>query len=888
MNRSDFFMRAYNSFRVGDYSTAEQYIRTYLEQNPDSDEGYVLLGNVCARSRRYSEAAAAYRTAIETNPENLEALNDLGVVCRVLGRNDESLAAFRAALKLAPEDATVHYNIGNVYKQTGDLKGAESAYRSAVAHEPELSTAWNNLGTLLQSQGKLSEAIAVFRDGLVSDPNHPGLHYNLGLACEQAGELENAIAEYRLALRSRPGWVDALNNLAILLQKTGDLSAAAANLHELLKIDGSHAVANNNLGTIQAQLGRPEEARRNYRAALEVNPGYERALRNLTQLLRSHPQLPGVAEELAALVESRTDDVELRFALADVCMHLDRLAEAETELTEILGFDPEDVEALRMLGAVYFRQGRRESADECFQHIEELSPGSDQFRLDVARLHYQAGEYHEAIVQAETYLREHAHDRDATLLRAEALIELGRSGQAVEVLQDARDHLPDDGRIIALMARAQSDLGNTAEALETADELISLQGNRGSDDDLSALNQSLEIYEKAVGALESDVWQQNLNRLSDLIEQVSRDAEARDSESLEVDQTAELDADPIPFLGSWGQEFFADEEEEPLQLRELKFESEPDEHFVSTAESARSLLELSEAESQGFRHLVERDEEEIHHRIVRKTTEEVIESPPEPSPAASAAHQPQPQSFAQAGAWAPGGAGAVPASSSPGASSAQPPSGAVEPEEPQYEHEESADYSEVSYDAPLDPQRVADQPDRQSDLDDLLGAVEALRSAAGEGRQSSDDADVGHETTNPEPHVAAPRRRLTDRAEDTGDEQPPGSDPDKRVKLIDYLLRLAESLPPDKRAEFLQSDMRMRIESLRMRLLGKPGLKRDLERYAPRSHAGLHLTAKRVSEAMKFVQAMSGYLPDPSLSGTLAQRLSQIVTRLEEFRGTGK
>ncbi len=944
MTNSDFFMRAYNSFRVGDYSTAEQHIRTYLEQNPDSDEGYVLLGNICARSRRYSEAAAAYRTAIETNPENREALNDLGVVCRMLGRNEESLAAFRAALKLAPDDATVHYNIGNVYKQTGDLQGAESAYRNAVAHEPELSTAWNNLGTLLQSQGKLSEAIAVFRDGLVSDPNHPGLHYNLGLACEQAGELENAIAEYRLALRSRPGWVDALNNLAILLQKTGDLSGAAANLHELLKIDGSHAVANNNLGTIQAQLGRPEEARRNYRAALEVNPGYERALRNLTQLLRSHPQLPGVAEELAALVESRTDDVELRFALADVCMHLDRLAEAETELTEILGFDPEDVEALRMLGAVYFRQGRRDSADECFQHIEELSPGSDQFRLDVARLHYQAGEYEEAVAQAETYLREHAHEREATLLRAEALIELGRFGQAIEVLQGARDHLPDDGRAIALMARAQSDLGNTAEALKTADELINLQGNRGSDDDLSALNQSLEIYEKAVGALESDVWQQNLNRLSDLIEQVSRDAEARDSETLEVDQTAEVDPDSIPFLGSWGQEFFADEEEEPLRLRDLKVENEPDERSAGAAESARSLLELSGAESQGFRHLVERDEEEVHHRIIRRTTEEVVEPPPEPPPSATAAHQPQaqPQPFAQAGAWAPGASGGG------GASSAQPPSGAIEPETPryphydapfsglppqpgpqpeapQYEHEESVDYSDVSYSAPLEqqpaashdgsaeqpqaeppvgapqsepepelepqPEPVADQPDRQSDLDDLLGAFEALRSAAGETLQTSADTDAAaHEATEAEPHAAAPRRRLTDRAEDTADEKPPGSDPDKRVKLIDYLLRLAESLPPDKRAEFLQSDMRMRMESLRMRLLGKPGLKRDLERYAPRSHAGagLHLTPKRVSEAMKFVQAMSGYLPDRSLSGALGQRLSQIVTRIEELRGTGK
>ncbi|TVQ36657.1 MAG: tetratricopeptide repeat protein [Spirochaetaceae bacterium] len=811
MNRSELFARAYSAWRVGDHTAAEQHIRAYLEENRDSDEGYVLLGNVCARGRRYSEAADTYRTAIEKNPANREALNDLGVVCRVLGRTTEALAALRAALKLAPDDATVHYNIANVYKQIGDAAAAESAYRNAVGRDPKLSTAWNNLGTLLQSQEKLSEAIAVYRKGLVYDPNHPGLHYNLGLALEQAGDLQAAIAEYRLALRSRPGWVDALNNLAILQQKSGDLNAAAGNLRELLKIDSAHAIAHSNLGTIEAQLGRPGEARAHYREALRISPDYERALRNLTHLLRSHPSLPAAAEELAALVKVRTDDVELRFALAETCLALDRLAEAETELTEILGFDSEHAEALRLLGTVYFRQGRRDSAAECFQRIEELSPDNDRFRLDVARLHHDAGEHQDALTQLESFLKRHPLDRDAMVLKAESLIRLGRAEDGVAVLQAAREHFPEDRRAISLMARAQSDLGKTAEALKSADELVSLQGNRGSDDDLNALNESLEIYERAVGALESDVWQQNLRRLGDLIEEVSREAEAREAEALEVEEAGELDADSIPILGSWGREFFAEEEDEPWPARERIAEHEAAEPPDGEPGRAGTPAGPGVGESQGFRDLVEREEQEVHHRIIRKTIEEVAETPPEP---------PALQPSAQPGTYAP------------------------------HYHD------------------TASRPDHASELDDLLDAFDVLRTSAAE--VTAEDAIPAEYSSGG--NGAAPAAASL----------PP--DTHKRLKLLDYLLKLAESLPPEKRAEFQGSDMRLRIESLRMRLLGRPGLRRDLERFASRARGESDITAERVADAMKFVQSMSAHLPDQVLGEVLQDRLARIVVRLEDLR----
>lgn len=839
MTRSELFAEAYNAWRLGDQSAAEKHIRAYLEQDGDSDEAYVLLGNICARSGRHSEAAVAYRKAIEKNPENREALNDLGVICRLLGRTDEALAALRAAIRLSDDDATVHYNIGNVYKQAGDSAAAETAYRGAVARDPELSTAWNNLGTLLQAQGRNSEAMRMFRDGLVHDPNHPALHYNLGLAYEHENSVQEAMREYQLALRSRPGWLEALNNLAILQQRSGDLAGAAASLTELLKINPSHAVAHNNLGTVLAQLGRAEDACRHYLSALDVDPRYQRAVRNIAQHLRSHPDLPDGVTALARLVERNTDDIDLRFALADVCMQLDRLSEAETELTEILGLDSENTEALRMLGAAYFRQGRRDSADECFERIEKIDPGLDQHHLDLARLHLQAGEHDQALEHAQAYLTARPEDRDGALLVAEALLAAGRLEQAVEQLQQLHRRFPEDGRVISLLARAQNELGNTAAALETADQLVSLQGNRASNEDLNALNDSLELYERAVGALENDVWRRNLQRLADLVEQVEREALSRETEALEVEETGGVEDESIPILGTWGSEFLVESEDdsESLRLRDLAIEREA----PAEDEAARSLLDLSQSQAHGFRKLVESDEEEVHRRIIRKTTEEIVEPEPAPLPSArtpqsvSGPEHPQPQTASEAP-----GEGQVREAVSEGGESRS---------------EETGTTLGAAADL---------------DLDELLRAAESLQNAVDENTRTQAAAGA-------EPSI--PPARSTERL------RPADEGVDRRIRLLDYLLKLAESLPPEKREQFMQSEMRLKIESLRMRLSGRPGLKRGLERYAPRNGrvTEAQVTSKRVADAMRFMQSMSRYLPDPSISGLLNNRLSSIVERLEQL-----
>src|SRR5690606_7496500 len=84
-----------------------------------------------------------------------------------------------------------------------------------------------------------------------------------------------------------------------------------------------------------------------------------------------------------------------------------------------------------------------------------------------------------------------------------------------------------------------------SEALETVDELVSLQGQRATSDDLTALNKSLELYEQAVAAYQSehgDAWERSLESLGQLNSAATEDAE------LGVEGTTSLEGDSIPVL----------------------------------------------------------------------------------------------------------------------------------------------------------------------------------------------------------------------------------------------------------------------------------------------------------------------------------------------------
>ena len=163
--------------------------------------------------------------------------------------------------------------------------------------------------------------------------------------------------------------------------------------------------------------GRGGDAGRLYRKVLALDPGHIRARNNLGVLLDRE------GSHEAAVDHFRT----------------------------ALEHDPENPEVLGNLGAALGGLGRYAEAEQELRKAARLAPNRVDVRANLGILHFRRGLYAQAETELAWVCREDPEHGPAHLYRGEALNRLGRSDQALEVLERASHLVPDNPRIFHLM-----------------------------------------------------------------------------------------------------------------------------------------------------------------------------------------------------------------------------------------------------------------------------------------------------------------------------------------------------------------------------------------------------------------------------------------------------
>ncbi|MEX0741592.1 MAG: hypothetical protein WD079_02265, partial [Phycisphaeraceae bacterium] len=189
------------------------------------------------------------------------------------------------------------------------------------------------------------------------------------------------------------------------------------------------------------------------------------------------------------------------------------------------------------------------------------------FMADLAGILHEDGLHQEALEMADRAISADRSDMAGLLKRSEILADMGKAEEAKSALEDAAAIDENSPELFTSRARVNRSLGDRAGALEAADELVSLQGTRGNSDDLSNLNQSLELYEQMVNDWEeenADRWQRNLEKLGRLARHGRAEGEIPDMETSEAEG---FDEESIPLLNFNGGTA-GEAEEEPEDLKE--------------------------------------------------------------------------------------------------------------------------------------------------------------------------------------------------------------------------------------------------------------------------------------------------------------------------------
>lgn len=328
------------------------------------------LANIFFQTDRLDEAAAAYEIAVEKYPKFSRAWRNLALIHVRQGSFEQAVPALIRVIELGGGDAVTYGLLGFASASLEDHLAAESAYRLAILRDPATLDWKLGLARSLFRLERFAEAAAL---------------------CEQLIELQPDRSDF---------WLLQANAYLGMGRPT-----RAAHIYELLDHLGQSTVETlNMLGDIYINEELYPMAADAYVRAIEKHPdaGSERPIRS-ARILAAR----GAFAETRRLIgcieatyggeltdEARKELLKLRARLAVADGSGD---EEAAILAEIVALDPNDGEALLLLGQYASRTGDREKAMDCYRRAAEI----EEFRADAlirqAQLRVSQGEYEQAV-----------------------------------------------------------------------------------------------------------------------------------------------------------------------------------------------------------------------------------------------------------------------------------------------------------------------------------------------------------------------------------------------------------------------------------------------------------------------------------------------------------
>ncbi len=301
------------------FDEAMAVARNFLDINPKSAAGHVIMGNAHSAKKNFSAAEACFRKALEIDDKNAEAWNNLGnVIALHGGRLAEALDLYKKAAALAPLNADIQDNVARLLSQLGRWREAVPYFEAELAIAPDDASVRIGYADALYRLQRFAEAAKQYKISLQKDPSgqryvggqaaalmakgNPEAAYPLAQAMADAlpeipaarvllanilvamGRAEESLPHYQEAEKAEPARVEIRYNHAVALTQCGRYTEAAEQYEEALKLAPHQAIIHHSYAFALEKLGRVQEAVSREKEALRLQPGLQEARENLSRL----------------------------------------------------------------------------------------------------------------------------------------------------------------------------------------------------------------------------------------------------------------------------------------------------------------------------------------------------------------------------------------------------------------------------------------------------------------------------------------------------------------------------------------------------------------------------------------------------------------------------
>ncbi len=436
------FAEAETLFREGSVDEAKREIAEQLRQNPNSVEGYNLMGIIYTSEKNYAQALDAFQQALTVDPKSTRTRNNIGNV--YVAQQNLALAEqeFRRVLQLDPANNDAHHNLGLVLL-------AKGAPAQAIPHfqrvRPSNNATRLNLTRAYLQSGRTAEGLKTATEVSSQNRDDVQLHFTLGVLLAAEKQYKAAQLELEKANALQPDTFEILYNLGQIHLRTAAYDKAELTLSRALKL-------------------RPDSPETLYLMA-QVYSEQKKSVDALDLLVRAHKLAP--------------QNADITFLLARVSMTQNYFEDAIPLLQSGLQFAPQRADLRAALGESYFMSGKAEKAIEEFKTLIKVDPSARSYAF-MGLSYRHLGRFDEARKYFEAGLKLDPHNASCLFNMGYIEERQGNHARAEEFLQQALRYKPDLAEALLELANLRIENKKFEDAAELLRRYVKLSKDPAS------------------------------------------------------------------------------------------------------------------------------------------------------------------------------------------------------------------------------------------------------------------------------------------------------------------------------------------------------------------------------------------------------------------------
>jgi tetratricopeptide (TPR) repeat protein len=228
--------------------------------------------------------------------------------------------------------------------------------------------------------------------------------FQRGLAALKENRMENALAELTEAKREHPDDARICNFLGIVLVRLGKNEEAATEYREAIRLNPQMADAYRNLGFLEWNEHQLEPARDALNKAVELSPNDSFAHYYLGRVLLDEQLYAEAIREIESSKVPVPADASFSIRLATAHIAVGNKGQARQLLTQLATISLDDRQSIQV-ASLFLALRENDAAIGIIQRLSKVSlaPGNAWRQFDLALAYLLAGDYAQAIGQADLY-----------------------------------------------------------------------------------------------------------------------------------------------------------------------------------------------------------------------------------------------------------------------------------------------------------------------------------------------------------------------------------------------------------------------------------------------------------------------------------------------------